>query len=163
MADQICYLISENHNLTSILIFFICFFADIPPGMVGGISLKANIEKDADMHIIPESKKFPQVSRFLNFSTFLGCMQLLAALCAQKDFCLATANYDFDVFSWKKLEFTDWKFLHGCVKSTDIERRQHQLGRMADIPPFVKFSVFSYKSLRCHKLNLRPCSNHWWI
>jgi hypothetical protein len=41
---------------------------EIPPGMVGGISLKANIEKDADMHIIPESKKFPQVSRFLDFS-----------------------------------------------------------------------------------------------
>ena len=31
---------------------------------------------------------------------------------------------------------------HGCVKSTVIERRQHQLGRMADIPPPVTFSVF---------------------
>jgi hypothetical protein len=54
--------------LTSILIILFGFFAEIPPGMVGGISLKANIEKDADMHIIPESKKFPQVSRFLDFS-----------------------------------------------------------------------------------------------
>ena len=31
---------------------------------------------------------------------------------------------------------------HGCVKSTVIERRQHQLGRMADFPPPVTFSVF---------------------
>ena len=68
MADPICYLIPEYHNLTSILIILFGFFAEIPPGMVGGISLKANIEKDADMHIIPESKKFPQVSRFLDFS-----------------------------------------------------------------------------------------------
>ena len=28
------------------------------------------------------------------------------------------------------------------VKSTVIERRQHQLGRMADFPPPVTFSVF---------------------
>ena len=32
--------------------------------------------------------------------------------------------------------------LHGCVKSTVIERRQHQLGRMADFPAPVTFSVF---------------------
>jgi hypothetical protein len=32
--------------------------------------------------------------------------------------------------------------MHGCVKSTFIERRRHQLGRMADIPPPVFFSVF---------------------
>ena len=31
---------------------------------------------------------------------------------------------------------------HGCAKSTVIERRQHQLGRMADFPPPVTFSVF---------------------
>ena len=31
---------------------------------------------------------------------------------------------------------------HGSVKSTVIERRQQQLGRMADIPPPVTFSVF---------------------
>ena len=31
---------------------------------------------------------------------------------------------------------------HRCVKSAVIERRQHQLGRMADIPPPVTFSVF---------------------
>ena len=31
---------------------------------------------------------------------------------------------------------------HGCVKSTAIERMQHQLGRMADFPPPVTFSVF---------------------
>ena len=31
---------------------------------------------------------------------------------------------------------------HGCVKSTVIERRQHQSGRMADFPPTVTFSVF---------------------
>ena len=31
---------------------------------------------------------------------------------------------------------------HGCVKNTVIERRQHQLGKMADIPPPVTFSVF---------------------
>ena len=31
---------------------------------------------------------------------------------------------------------------HGCVKSVVIERRQHQLGRMADSPPPVTFSVF---------------------
>ena len=28
----------------------------------------------------------------------------------------------------------------GCVKSTDIERRQHQFGRMADFLPPVTFS-----------------------
>ena len=33
----------------------------IPPGMVGGPSLKATMEKDELNHIIPESKKFPQV------------------------------------------------------------------------------------------------------
>ena len=32
--------------------------------------------------------------------------------------------------------------IHGCVKSTVIERRQHQLGRMADIPPPETFSGF---------------------
>ena len=31
---------------------------------------------------------------------------------------------------------------HGCVKSTVIERRQHQLGRMVDFPPPLTFSVF---------------------
>ena len=31
---------------------------------------------------------------------------------------------------------------HRCVKSAVIERRQHQLGRMADFPPPVTFSVF---------------------
>ena len=31
---------------------------------------------------------------------------------------------------------------HGCVKSTVIEIRQHQLGRMTDFPPPVNFSVF---------------------
>ena len=31
---------------------------------------------------------------------------------------------------------------HGCVKSPVIERRQHQLGRMADSLPPVTFSVF---------------------
>ena len=31
---------------------------------------------------------------------------------------------------------------HGCVKSSVIERRQLQLGRMADFPPPVTFSVF---------------------
>ena len=34
----------------------------IPPGMVGGLSIKATVEKDELNHIIPESKKFPQVS-----------------------------------------------------------------------------------------------------
>ena len=29
---------------------------------------------------------------------------------------------------------------HGCVKSIVIQRRQHQLGRMADFPPPVTFS-----------------------
>ena len=53
---------------------------------------------------------------------------------------------------------------HGCVKSTVIERRQHHLGRMADIPSSVTFSVFfTYKIMRYHKLNLRPCGTHWWI
>ena len=33
-------------------------------------------------------------------------------------------------------------FVHGCVKSTVIERRQHQLGRMADFSPPVTFSVY---------------------
>ena len=32
--------------------------------------------------------------------------------------------------------------VHGCVKSTVIERRQHQLGRMADFQLPVTFSVF---------------------
>ena len=32
--------------------------------------------------------------------------------------------------------------VHGCVKSTVIQRRQHQLGRMADFLPPVTFSVF---------------------
>ena len=31
---------------------------------------------------------------------------------------------------------------HGCVKSTVIQRRQHQLDRMADFSPLVTFSVF---------------------
>ena len=35
-----------------------------------------------------------------------------------------------------------WHTYHGCVKSTVIERRQHQLGRMADFLPPVTFSVF---------------------
>ena len=45
-----------------------------------------------------------------------------------------------------------WKFnsflgvaIHGYVKSTVIERRQHQLGRMADFPPTVTFSFFDLK------------------
>ena len=42
----------------------------IPPGMVGGPSLKATMEKDELNHIIPESKKFPQVGSWL-FSFFL--------------------------------------------------------------------------------------------
>ena len=35
---------------------------------------------------------------------------------------------------------------HGCVKSTVIERRQHQLGRMADFPTPVTFSVFDLQN-----------------
>ena len=35
--------------------------------------------------------------------------------------------------------------LLSCVKSTVIERRQHQLGRMANIPPPVTFSVFDHE------------------
>ena len=60
--------------------------------MVGGISLKANIEKDADMHIIPESKKFPQVSRFLDFSEFLGCAQLRMPIPQQFSFLGDSVN-----------------------------------------------------------------------
>ena len=36
--------------------------------------------------------------------------------------------------------------IHGCVKSTVIERRQHQFGRMADFLPPVTFSVFDLKN-----------------
>ena len=47
-------------------------------------------------------------------------------------------TYIYSVFSCTKLTM----YNHGCVKSTAIERRQHQLGRMADISPPVTFSVF---------------------
>ena len=36
--------------------------------------------------------------------------------------------------------------IHGFVKRTVIERRQHQLGRMADFPPPVSFSVFDLEN-----------------
>ena len=35
---------------------------------------------------------------------------------------------------------------HGCVKTTVIERRQHQFGRMADFLHLVTFSVFDLKN-----------------
>ena len=35
---------------------------------------------------------------------------------------------------------------HGCVRSTVIERRQHQLGRMADFQPPVTFLAFDLQN-----------------
>ena len=54
-------------------------------------------------------------------------------------------EYNFGIISTKlqygmnvgKLEIN-----HGYPDSTIIKRRQHQLGRMADFPPAVIFSVF---------------------
>ena len=37
--------------------------------------------------------------------------------------------------------------VHGGSDSTVIKRRQHQLGRMADFPPAVTFSVFDLNNL----------------
>jgi hypothetical protein len=34
------------------------------------------------------------------------------------------------------------------------------LGRMAEFPPPVTFSVLTYKTMRYHKLNLRQCGTH---
>ena len=50
------------------------------------------------------------------------------------------------IFNWNIIEIINREieryYSCGCVKSTVIERRQHQLGRMADFPPPVTFSVF---------------------
>ena len=43
-----------------------------------------------------------------------------------------------------RFQVSEFYSIHGCVKSTVIERRQYQLGRMADIPPPVTFSVFDF-------------------
>ena len=40
------------------------------------------------------------------------------------------------------VQISIFTILHGGVESTVIERRQQQLGRMADFPPHVTFSVF---------------------
>ena len=40
------------------------------------------------------------------------------------------------------IHFQIYKMMHGCLKSTVIQRRQYQLGRMADFSPPVTFSVF---------------------
>ena len=59
-------------------------------------------------------------------------------------------NIDYHTISQHRIKYEENKqkvnwiydILHGCVKSTVIQRRQHQLGRMADFPPPVTFSVF---------------------
>ena len=38
--------------------------------------------------------------------------------------------------------FSDYIYPRLCKEQAVIERRQHQLGRMADFPPPVTFSVF---------------------
>ena len=50
------------------------------------------------------------------------------------------ADFLFDIVN----TFITW--IHGCVKSTVKERMQNQLGRMANFPPHVTFSVFDLKN-----------------
>ena len=59
---------------------------------------------------------------------------------------LISVNFNFGLHSKKNPDKSGNYFViilvsHGCVKRTVIEKRQHQLGRMADILPPVTFSV----------------------
>ena len=56
--------------------------------------------------------------------------------------CLLRYGSTDGLYNLSLINHTFFCYSHGCVKTTVIERRQHQLGRMADFPPLVTFSVF---------------------
>ena len=52
-------------------------------------------------------------------------------------------------------------YTHGCVKSSVIERRQYQLGRMADFPPLVTFSVFELYNHEVPQIKSHTMRHPW--
>ena len=54
---------------------------------------------------------------------------------------------------------------HGGWRSRKsvIESWHYRMGWMANIPPLLASSVFTFKNIMYRKLNLRQCSTPWWI
>ena len=78
------------------------------------------------------------VSKKENKTTKVAWFELLSILkgCAVRMYNMAVRVVEFSSRGYKI------RTPHGWVKSTVIERRQQQLGRMTDFPPPVTFSVF---------------------
>ena len=82
------------------------------------------------------------MSKKENKTTKVAWFELLSILkgCAVRMYNMAARVVEFSSRGYKI------RTPHGWVKSTVIERRQQQLGRMTDFPPPVTFSVFYLKN-----------------